>query len=194
MRAFDCCFALAALTAALPILGLAAIAIKIDSEGPVFYRSERIGMNGKPFIMFKLRTMVQSADQQLSSLLASNECDGPLFKIRNDPRVTSTGRFLRRFSIDEVPQFLNVLRSEMRVVGPRPPLRREVEAYDDDVQRKLLVRPGITGPWQVSGRCDLPWDEAARLDLAYVDNWSLRGDLVIIAKTLSAVLHHKGAY
>jgi exopolysaccharide biosynthesis polyprenyl glycosylphosphotransferase len=193
-RAFDYCFALLALAAALPILAVAAIAIKIDSRGPVFYRSERIGMNGKPFMMFKLRTMVQGADQQLITLLAANECDGLLFKIHNDPRVTSTGRFLRRFSIDELPQFLNVLRSEMSVVGPRPPLPREVEAYDGDVRRRLLIRPGITGPWQVSGRCDLPWDKATRLDLSYVDNWSLGIDLVIIAKTLRAVFQHQGAY
>lgn len=193
-RAFDFCFALIGLTVALPILVLAAVAIKIDSRGPVFYRSERIGRNGKPFTMFKLRTMVRTADQQLGGLMVKNECDGPLFKIHNDPRVTSAGRFLRRFSVDELPQFFNVLRSEMSVVGPRPPLRREVDAYKGDVRRRLLVRPGITGPWQISGRCELPWDQATRLDLAYVDNWSLVTDLVIIAKTLRAVFQRKGAY
>ena len=144
--------------------------------------------------MLKFRTMVQDADKQLESLLDHNESDGLLFKIRNDPRVTSVGRVLRRFSIDELPQFINVLRREMSVVGPRPPLRREVEAYDCDVQRRLLVKPGVTGLWQVSGRSDLSWDKAVRLDLSYVDNWSMVGDILIIAKTLRAVLQRKGAY
>ena len=154
-RAFDFCFALAALTGTLPILLVTAIAIKISSRGPVFYSSERIGIDGRPFSMLKFRTMVQDADKQLESLLGNNESDGLLFKIRDDPRVTPIGRVLRRFSIDELPQFINVLRQEMSVVGPRPPLRREVEAYDYDVQRRLLVKPGITGLWQVSGRSDL---------------------------------------
>jgi exopolysaccharide biosynthesis polyprenyl glycosylphosphotransferase len=193
-RAFDCCFALIALAAALPILLVAAIAIKLGSKGPVFYSSERIGIDGKPFFMLKLRTMVVDADKQLAGLLAHNECNGLLFKIRDDPRITPVGKILRRFSIDELPQFINVLRQEMSVVGPRPPLRREVEAYDCDLQRRLLVKPGITGLWQVNGRSDLSWDDAMRLDLSYVDNWSMAADLVIIAKTLRAVLQHKGAY
>ena len=193
-RAFDYCFALAALTATLPILLVTAIAIKISSRGPVFYSSERIGIDGRPFSMLKFRTMVEDADKQLPSLLGKNESDGLLFKIRDDPRVTSIGRVLRRFSIDELPQFFNVLRHEMSVVGPRPPLRREVEAYDDDVLRRLLVKPGITGLWQVSGRSDLSWERAVRLDLSYVDNWSMVGDIFIIAKTLRAVFQRKGAY
>jgi exopolysaccharide biosynthesis polyprenyl glycosylphosphotransferase len=193
-RAFDFCFALAAVTLVLPVLLCAAIAIKMNSRGPLFYSSERIGMDGTPFPMLKLRTMVADADKQLESLLANNEGNGLLFKIRDDPRITTVGRILRRFSIDELPQFINVLRREMSVVGPRPPLRREVEAYDCDLQRRLLVKPGVTGLWQVSGRSDLPWDDAIRLDLSYVDNWSMSGDLVIIAKTLRAVLQRKGAY
>jgi exopolysaccharide biosynthesis polyprenyl glycosylphosphotransferase len=193
-RAFDFCFALAALTAALPILLVVALAIKITSRGPVFYSAERIGIDGRPFSMLKFRTMVEDADQQLSNLLAKNESDGLLFKIRDDPRVTPIGRLLRRFSIDELPQFINVLRHEMSVVGPRPPLRREVEAYDGDVHRRLLVKPGITGLWQVSGRSDLSWDKAIRLDLSYIDNWSMVGDFVIIAKTLQAVFQSEGAY
>jgi len=193
-RAFDACFALAALAVTLPILAVTAIAIKISSRGPVFYSSERIGIDGEPFPMLKFRTMVQGADKQLPSLLYANESDGLLFKMRNDPRITAVGRVLRRFSIDELPQFINVLRREMSVVGPRPPLRREVEAYDCEVLRRLLVKPGITGLWQVSGRSDLSWNEAVRLDLSYVDNWSMVGDLVIIAKTLRAVLQHNGAY
>jgi len=185
---------LAALAVTLPILAVTAIAIKISSRGPVFYSSERIGIDGEPFPMLKFRTMVPGADKQLPSLLYANESDGLLFKIRNDPRITPVGRVLRRFSIDELPQFINVLRCEMSVVGPRPPLRREVEAYDCEVLRRLLVKPGITGLWQVSGRSDLSWNEAVRLDLSYVDNWSMVGDLVIIAKTLRAVLQHNGAY
>jgi len=177
-----------------PLLLLAAIAIKISSSGPIFYASERIGIDGRPFSMLKFRTMVQDADKQLVSLLDANESDGPLFKIRNDPRVTPLGRVLRRFSIDELPQFINVLRQEMSIVGPRPPLRREVDAYDCEVLRRLLVKPGITGLWQVSGRSDLSWNESVRLDLSYVDNWSMVTDTVIIAKTLRAVLQRKGAY
>jgi exopolysaccharide biosynthesis polyprenyl glycosylphosphotransferase len=193
-RAFDYTFAAAALFVSLPLLAVAAVAVKLTSKGPVFYKAERIGMDGNPFMMLKFRTMVADADKELQNLLAVNESDGLLFKIRNDPRITPVGRILRRFSVDELPQFINVLRQEMSVVGPRPPLRREVEAYDDDVQRRLLVKPGVTGLWQVSGRSDLPWDKAVRLDLSYVDNWSMVGDALIIAKTLRAVLQRKGAY
>jgi exopolysaccharide biosynthesis polyprenyl glycosylphosphotransferase len=193
-RAFDFCFALAALTATLPILLVSAAAIKAGSRGPVFYSSERIGFGGKPFHMLKLRTMVQDADKQLVNLLGSNECDGQLFKLRNDPRITPIGRVLRRFSIDELPQFINVLRREMSVVGPRPLFTLGAEEFDGDSQRRLLVKPGITGLWQVNGRSDLSWDDAIRLDLSYVDNWSMAADLVIIAKTLRAVFQHKGAY
>lgn len=193
-RAFDICFALAALTVTLPILVITAIAIKMTSRGPVFYSAERIGIDGEPFAMIKFRTMVVDADKQLEKLLAANEGDGVLFKIRDDPRITSVGRILRRFSIDELPQFINVLMRDMSVVGPRPPLRREVEAYDCDVLRRLLVKPGITGLWQVSGRSDLSWNDAVRLDLSYVDNWSMTSDLMIIAKTVGAVLQRKGAY
>jgi lipopolysaccharide/colanic/teichoic acid biosynthesis glycosyltransferase len=161
----------------------------------VFYRSERIGLDGKPFNMLKLRTMVDGADTQLDRLLASNEgAGGMLFKIREDPRVTAVGRILRRFSIDELPQFINVLRQEISVVGPRPPLRREVANYNGEVKRRMLIKPGVTGLWQVSGRSDLSWDESVRLDLSYVDNWSMAGDLMIIAKTLKAVLASDGAY
>jgi exopolysaccharide biosynthesis polyprenyl glycosylphosphotransferase len=193
-RAFDYCFALVALIVALPLMCAAALAIKIGSRGPVLYSSERIGIDGRPFSMLKFRTMVDGADNQLCALQDRDEGEGLLFKIRDDPRVTPVGRLLRRFSIDELPQFVNVLRREMSVVGPRPPLRREVEAYEGDVRRRLLVRPGITGLWQVGGRSDLPWDKAVRLDLSYVDNWSMGGDLVIIAKTFQAVIDRTGAY
>ena len=193
-RAFDFFFALAALTAVSPLLLVTAWAIKLTSRGPVFYSAERIGIGGKPFSMLKFRTMVEDADKELANLVSANETDGLLFKMRNDPRITPIGRILRRFSIDELPQFINVLRQEMSVVGPRPPLRCEAEQYDDDVQRRLLVKPGITGLWQVSGRSDLSWDKAVRLDLSYVDNWSMVGDILIIAKTLQAVFQRKGAY
>jgi exopolysaccharide biosynthesis polyprenyl glycosylphosphotransferase len=193
-RAFDFCFALAALTLVSPLLAATALAIKLTSKGPVFYSSERIGIDGKAFAMLKFRTMVEDADKDVQNLLSVNESDGLLFKIKNDPRITPVGRMLRRFSIDELPQFINVLRQEMSVVGPRPPLRREVERYDDDVQRRLLVKPGVTGLWQVSGRSDLPWEKAVRLDLSYVDNCSMVGDVLIVAKTLQAVLRRTGAY
>ena len=194
-RAFDFLFALAALIGTLPILVIAAIAIKTTSRGPVFYSSERIGIDGRPFAMLKFRTMVDGADEQIQQLLALNESDGGvLFKIREDPRVTSVGKILRRLSIDELPQFINVLKQDMSVVGPRPPLPREVMQYDGDVKRRLLVKPGVTGLWQVNGRSDLPWDESVRLDLSYVDNWSMASDFLLIAKTLKAVVASDGAY
>ncbi len=193
-RAFDVCFASAALIATLPILIGTAIAVKVSSRGPVFYSAERIGIDGRPFSMLKFRTMVRDADKQLTSLLSANEGNRLLFKIHDDPRITRVGRLLRRFSVDELPQFLNALRGEMSVVGPRPPLRREVEAYDCDVLRRLLVKPGVTGLWQVSGRSDLSWEKSVRLDLSYVDNWSMIEDVLIIAKTLRAVFRRSGAY
>lgn len=194
-RAFDVCFALAALLVASPILLAAAIAIKFNSRGPVFYAAERIGLDGRPFTMLKLRTMVEDADTRIEALTALNESGGGvLFKMREDPRITSVGKILRRYSIDELPQFINVLRKDMSIVGPRPPLRREVATYDGEVKRRLLVRPGITGLWQVSGRSDLSWDESVRLDLTYVENWSMASDFVIILKTVRAVLLRQGAY
>jgi len=153
-----------------------------------------MGLDGVPFPMLKFRSMVQNADTQVDSLLSDNEGAGVLFKMRDDPRVTKVGRVIRKFSIDELPQFVNVLRREMSVVGPRPPLRREVEAYDGAVKRRLLVKPGITGLWQVSGRSDLSWEETVRLDLSYVDNWSMVGDVMIVVKTLKAVMASDGAY
>jgi exopolysaccharide biosynthesis polyprenyl glycosylphosphotransferase len=193
-RVFDVLFSAVALVVTAPILALSALAIKLTSAGPVFYRADRVGIEGTSFSMFKFRTMIQDADKQLEVLRSANETDGLLFKIRNDPRVTPIGRLLRKFSIDELPQFLNVLRGEMSVVGPRPPLQCEVEEYDPEVSRRLLVKPGITGLWQVSGRSDLSWDESVRLDLSYVDNWSMVGDLLIVAKTVVAVLGREGAY
>jgi exopolysaccharide biosynthesis polyprenyl glycosylphosphotransferase len=194
-RAFDVCFSLLALLAASPIMIVAAVAVKATSRGPVFYRSQRIGLDGVPFPMIKFRTMVQDADQRLAEVSGLNESvGGVLFKIRKDPRITAVGRILRRYSIDELPQFINALRGEMSVVGPRPPLPGEVETYDHRVRRRLLVRPGITGLWQVSGRSDLSWDDSVRLDLSYVENWSMLSDLVIAAKTAWAVFGGSGAY
>lgn len=191
---FDMGFALTVLVLTSPLLLITAVAIKLTSSGPVFYSAERIGVDGKLFSMLKFRTMVQNADQMLDQLKELNESDGLLFKIHDDPRVTRVGRILRRFSIDELPQFINVLRGEMSVVGPRPPLRREVEEYDCEILRRLLVKPGVTGLWQVSGRSDLSWDQAVRLDLSYVDNWSMIGDILIVAKTFGAVVRKDGAY
>jgi exopolysaccharide biosynthesis polyprenyl glycosylphosphotransferase len=194
-RAFDFCFSLAAVIGTSPILIASALAIKATSKGPVFYRSERIGLDGEPFMMFKFRTMIDGADRHIDRLLPLNEgAGGVLFKIRHDPRVTSVGRILRRFSIDELPQFINVLTQDMSVVGPRPPLRREVESYDGEVKRRLLVKPGVTGLWQVSGRSELSWAESVRLDLSYVENWSMATDLLTISRTVKAVLARDGAY
>jgi exopolysaccharide biosynthesis polyprenyl glycosylphosphotransferase len=194
-RAFDICVSLTVLAGALPVMLLAAIAIKLTGKGPVFYRSERIGLDGRPFQMIKFRTMVDGADRQIDVLDALNEsAGGVLFKIRQDPRVTKVGRILRRYSIDELPQFFNVLRRDMSVVGPRPPLRREADTYDYQVRRRLLVLPGITGLWQVSGRSDLSWEDSVRLDLSYVENWSIANDLLIAAKTVRTVFAGTGAY
>lgn len=192
---FDKAFSAVMLLLVSPVMIAAAIAVKTTSKGKVFYKAERIGLNGKPFPMYKFRTMVAGADQQVVDLMGDNEgAGGVLFKMREDPRITPTGKILRRLSIDELPQFFNVIRGEMSVVGPRPPLRREVEMYDDEVSRRLFVKPGITGLWQVSGRSDLSWEESARLDSSYVENWSAAQDLSIIMRTVSAVLRSDGAY
>ncbi|OBI05585.1 UDP-phosphate galactose phosphotransferase [Mycobacterium scrofulaceum] len=194
-RAFDICFALMALLVASPIMIAAAVAVKVTSRGPIFYRAERIGLDGVPFRMIKFRSMVVDADRRLAEVAQLNEsAGGVLFKIRKDPRITSVGRILRRYSIDELPQFINVVRGEMSVVGPRPPLRSEVETYDHRVRRRLLVRPGITGLWQVSGRSDLCWEDSVRLDLSYVENWSMLSDLAIAVRTVGAICGGSGAY
>jgi exopolysaccharide biosynthesis polyprenyl glycosylphosphotransferase len=177
-----------------PLFLVVAVLIKLDSRGPVFYRAERIGFNGKPFTMLKFRTMVVDAEQHQIALLSRNEGAGPLFKMRNDPRITEVGRWLRRLSIDEAPQLINVLLGDMSLVGPRPPLASEVATYNGEVHRRLLVRPGITGLWQVSGRSDLSWEDSVRLDLYYVDNWSLIQDLTIMWRTMGTVLRGRGAY
>ncbi|WNG88967.1 sugar transferase [Mycobacterium sp. ITM-2016-00317] len=194
-RLFDLVFSSTVLLMGLPILLAVAVAVKLTSRGPVFYRQERIGLDGKPFEMIKFRTMVEGADKMVDKLAALNESEGGvLFKIREDPRITRVGRILRKYSIDELPQFINVLKRDMSVVGPRPPLAREVQAYDEHAMKRLLVRPGITGLWQVSGRSDLSWEDSVRLDLFYVENWSMVSDLLIAIKTVKAMLSPSGAY
>ncbi len=194
-RAFDVGFSSLALLCGFPILLTIALAVKLSSRGPIFYRQERIGIDGDAFEMIKFRTMVVGADEMVNQLAELNESrGGVLFKMTNDPRVTLLGRFLRKYSLDELPQFVNVLKGDMSVVGPRPPLATEVALYDDDTMRRLLVRPGITGLWQVSGRSDLSWEDSVRLDLFYVENWSMMADLLIALKTLRVVVSHSGAY
>jgi exopolysaccharide biosynthesis polyprenyl glycosylphosphotransferase len=189
---FDRLAALLALIVLLPVF--TAIALAVRESGPVFYRQERIGLGGRPFTMIKFRSMVVDADQQVAGLSDGNDADGLLFKMRADPRITPVGRWLRRLSLDELPQLINVLRGDMSLVGPRPPLPREVAQYDTSVSRRLLVKPGLTGLWQISGRSDLPWEEAVRLDLRYVENWSLAMDAAILWKTARAVATASGAY
>jgi exopolysaccharide biosynthesis polyprenyl glycosylphosphotransferase len=193
-RTFDIVVSLAALMLTAPLLLIAAIAIKRSSRGPVIFAQERVGRDGQTFRVFKLRTMVADADAIKHTLADRNEADGPMFKIADDPRVTKAGRLLRRLSIDEIPQFVNVLRGDMSVVGPRPALPSEVEQWTDDVHERLRVLPGITGMWQVSGRSETTFDEYKRLDLYYVDNWSLAHDARIVLRTVSAVMARRGAH
>ncbi len=178
-----------------PVLLVIAVAVRLTSSGPVIFRQTRIGKDGREFTMLKFRSMYVDAEARKGELLARNErADGLLFKIRVDPRVTPVGRLLRKYSLDELPQLVNVLGGSMSLVGPRPPLPEEVELYEDDVRRRLLVKPGLTGLWQISGRSDLTWDESVRLDLRYVENWSLTLDLMILWKTAFAVARSAGAY
>jgi exopolysaccharide biosynthesis polyprenyl glycosylphosphotransferase len=193
-RLFDVLAAGLLLLLASPAIILIVILIRLDSTGPVLFRQERVGMEGNHFYMLKFRSMVINAEALLADLARKNEGAGPLFKLRNDPRVTRIGGLLRRFSLDELPQLLNVLSGSMSLVGPRPPLPREVQAYESDVRRRLLVKPGLTGLWQVSGRSNLSWQDSVRLDLYYVENWSLAGDLVIMFRTVRAVFCSTGAY
>ncbi|QIS19727.1 exopolysaccharide biosynthesis polyprenyl glycosylphosphotransferase [Nocardia terpenica] len=191
---FDLFFSLAALTIIAPVLFAIAIAVKFTSPGPVFYRSERIGRGGRPFRMIKFRSMYVDAEAHIAGLIAAHGGNPLFFKMKQDPRVTPVGRVIRKFSLDELPQFLNVLRGEMSVVGPRPQVRREVDSYDSTMRRRLLVKPGVTGLWQVSGRSDLSLEDSMRLDLSYVENWSMVWDLQLIAKTVRAVTRGDGAY
>jgi exopolysaccharide biosynthesis polyprenyl glycosylphosphotransferase len=192
--AFDRVLAASVLVLLSPLLAAVWVIIRWSDGGPGFFRQVRVGKDGRPFTLFKFRTMVPDAEAQQDRLAALNETDAVLFKIRNDPRVTSAGAWLRRWSVDELPQLINVLIGDMSLVGPRPALPREAALYGDHVRRRLAVKPGITGLWQVNGRADLTWDESVRLDLRYVENWSFLLDLQILWKTWSAVKRGSGAY
>lgn len=193
-RGFDIFASLVLLIILAVPMCVVAILVKIDSSGAAIFRQTRIGRSGEVFSMLKFRSMVVDAEQQLSRLTELNQGNGVLFKMKEDPRVTKVGRFIRRYSIDELPQLLNVLKGDMSLVGPRPPLPVEVETYDDFAHRRLLVKPGLTGPWQVSGRSDLSWDDSIRLDLYYVENWSMFQDMIYLLRTVSAVFGKDGAY
>jgi exopolysaccharide biosynthesis polyprenyl glycosylphosphotransferase len=192
--AFDRAMALTALLLLSPLFILICSIIRLSDGGPAFFRQTRVGREGRAFMVFKFRTMVVDAEARKAQLVSLNESDGVLFKMRRDPRITRAGVWLRRWSLDELPQLINVLIGDMSMVGPRPALPQEAALYGDHVRRRLAVKPGITGLWQVNGRSDLTWDESVRLDLRYVENWSFMLDLQILWKTWSAVFRGSGAY
>ncbi len=191
---FDWFLAALALVMLAPLMGALALMIRLEDGGPALFTQVRVGKDGREFRIYKFRTMVIDAEQRKAALMDRNENDGVLFKLRKDPRVTAVGAHLRRWSVDELPQIFNVLLGDMSLVGPRPPLPDEAAKYAEHVHRRLVVKPGITDLWQVSGRSNLPWDEAVRLDLRYVENWSFALDLQILWKTISALLRRSGAY
>ncbi|MGP5220308.1 sugar transferase [Arthrobacter rhombi] len=193
-RGMDMCVATTALIALSPLFLVLGLLISRDSKGGVFFQQERTGRHGQPFKMYKFRSMVDTAEKDLEALKESNDGAGPLFKLKQDPRVTRVGRILRKFSLDELPQFFNVLKGDMSVVGPRPPLPSEVADYEGHTYRRLYIKPGVTGLWQVSGRSDLDWEESVRLDLYYVENWSATGDLMIMWRTFKVMINPAGAY
>lgn len=193
-RAFDLVVAIPISLLTLPIVLIAALAIRLDSPGNPIFSQPRAGKNGRPFKFYKLRSMVADAEQKRDELLGMNEADGPLFKIKNDPRTTRVGRIIRKLSLDELPQFWNVLKGDMRVVGPRPALLSEVAHYNDWQRERLRVKPGITGLWQISGRSELTFDEMCLLDVYYIENWSLAMDLKVALKTVPYLLSARGAY
>lgn len=192
-RVFDVIATSLGLLVLSPLFAVLALVVRSDG-GPAIFRQQRIGRSGVPFTMLKFRSMVVDAEARLAALAAEDEGNGVMFKMRDDPRVTPAGRVLRRFSLDELPQLWNVLRGDMSLVGPRPPLPSEVDGYADSETRRLLSKPGITGLWQVSGRSDLDWDESVRLDLYYVENWSFTGDLMLLLRTAVQIFKHDGAY
>lgn len=193
-RGLDLVLASLLLVTLLPLFLIVAVLIKVDSPGPVFYLQRRVGLRGHPFSIVKFRSMRVGADREIPTLLPRNDVDGPLFKLRNDPRVTRVGRLLRRTSIDELPQLINVVLGQMSLVGPRPPLAHEVAQYTLEQRGRLEVIPGLTGLWQVSGRSDLPFELGIRLDLYYVEHLSLLLDLQILIHTIPAVIRTRGAY
>jgi exopolysaccharide biosynthesis polyprenyl glycosylphosphotransferase len=191
---FDRSVAAVALLALAPLMAVLSLMIRLHDRGPALFTQTRVGKDGRPFKIYKFRTMVVDAERRKGELHAQNDFDGVLFKLRKDPRVTAIGTYLRRWSIDELPQLYNVLLGHMSLVGPRPPLPDEAEKYAAHVRRRLVVKPGLTGLWQVNGRSDLSWDESVRLDLRYVENWSFTLDLQILWKTISAMVRGSGAY
>jgi exopolysaccharide biosynthesis polyprenyl glycosylphosphotransferase len=193
-RVLDALVSAVGIAIVLPMGVAIAILIAWDSPGPALFRQERVGRDGRTFTMLKFRTMCETATEDLAGLLDRNEGSGVLFKMKNDPRVTRVGRVLRKYSLDELPQLWNILKGDMSLVGPRPPLPSEVNEYEEHVGRRLYIKPGLTGMWQVNGRSDLSWQESVRLDLYYVENWSLIGDLVILWRTLKVLTHPVGAY
>ena len=193
-RSVDMVLAVIGLTLSAPMLLVLAVIIKLDSPGPVLFHQRRVGKGGTPFHLVKLRSMVADAEDRLESLRHLNEADGPLFKVRGDPRITRVGRYIRNLSLDELPQLWNVLRGEMSLVGPRPALPDEIRGWTPELHQRLQVRPGITGMWQVSGRSEATFDDYVQLDLFYVDNWSLSLDLKILLRTIPSVLCQRGAH
>lgn len=193
-RIFDLIGASLLVSLLSPLLLVVAVIVRLDSPGPIFFKQQRVGASGQYFRMYKFRSMVVDAEERLESLRAHSEGNGVLFKLKADPRITRAGSFLRRYSLDELPQLFNVLNGSMSLVGPRPPLPSEVELYQSHVHRRLMVRPGLTGLWQVSGRSLLSWDDTVRLDLYYVENWSIAGDIAILLKTFRAVVARQGAF
>jgi exopolysaccharide biosynthesis polyprenyl glycosylphosphotransferase len=192
-RSLDIAVSLAAVVVVSPLMLLSALAIRLTSAGPIIFSQERIGLNGRPFRLHKFRSMYQDAEKRRAEVAALNEVSGPVFKIANDPRVTPVGRWLRKFSIDELPQLWNVLVGDMSLVGPRPPLHNEVRQYQRWQKRRLSMKPGITCLWQVKGRSKIPFEDWMKLDLEYIDNWSLRLDFKILLRTIPAVVLAKGA-
>ncbi|MFQ4147826.1 sugar transferase [Arthrobacter sp. LAPM80] len=192
-RAMDVVLSATGLLFLSPVLLLLALIVRMDSAGPALFHQERVGRNGETFKMLKFRSMVVDAEKLLDGLAGKNEGAGPLFKMARDPRITGCGRWMRKYSLDELPQLWNVLIGDMSLVGPRPPLAKEVAEYQAPAGRRLLIKPGITGLWQVSGRSILPWEESVRLDLYYVENWSLTGDFIILWRTAKAVYSPEGA-
>jgi exopolysaccharide biosynthesis polyprenyl glycosylphosphotransferase len=191
---FDRSVAAFGLLALAPLLTAIAVAIRLSDHGPALFTQTRVGRGGEPFTMYKFRTMVVDAESRLAEIRGKNDSDGVLFKMRRDPRITALGARLRKWSLDELPQLVNVLRGEMSLVVPRPALPEETAVYADHVRRRLVVKPGLTGMWQVNGRSDLSWDESVRLDLRYVENWSFALDLQILWKTFSVIFRGAGAY
>lgn len=194
-RTLDILVAIVVLIVVAPVMAVLVVVVHTASPGPIIFRQTRIGRGGQTFTLLKFRTMFVGSDARVLSLSGMNHmADGPLFKVRDDPRVTVSGRWMRKYSLDELPQLFNVLAGSMSLVGPRPALPHETETYSDNVRRRLTVKPGITGLWQVSGRCDLDWAQSVQLDIRYVETWNIYVDIWILIRTIPAVISGRGAY